>query len=467
MNPNNEVKPPKKPLIFYYVIAILVVFLINALLMPSIYKASIREVSYSDFLDMLDAKIIEEAQIDDDAITFVATVDGARGIFTTGKIDDPNLVQNMRDAGVDFGKVIPQQNSPLLEFLLGWILPMVLFIAIGQLLMRQLTKRMGGGPGAMSFGKSNAKVYVAAQTGISFSDVAGEDEAKAALAEIVDFLHNPSKYTSIGAKLPKGVLLVGPPGTGKTLLAKAVAGEAHVPFFSISGSEFVEMFVGMGAARVRDLFKQAQEKAPCIVFIDEIDAIGKKRDNGPMGGNDEREQTLNQLLTEMDGFDGGKGVVILAATNRPESLDKALLRPGRFDRRVPVELPDLQGREAILKVHARNVKISSQVDWRSIALPTSGTWRGAGQHCQRGRAAGCEGQPATGGAARPGGGHRNRAGGLSAQGRGHQPGGKENRFLSRDWPCPGSCPPEGLRSGTENHHHSPHLRRVGLYHAGG
>ncbi len=372
MNPNNEVKPPKKPLIFYYVIAILVVFLINALLMPSIYKASIREVSYSDFLDMLDAKIIEEAQIDDDAITFVATVD-ARGIFTTGKIDDPNLVQNMRDAGVDFGKVIPQQNSPLLEFLLGWILPMVLFIAIGQLLMRQLTKRMGGGPGAMSFGKSNAKVYVAAQTGISFSDVAGEDEAKAALAEIVDFLHNPTKYTSIGAKLPKGVLLVGPPGTGKTLLAKAVAGEAHVPFFSISGSEFVEMFVGMGAARVRDLFKQAQEKAPCIVFIDEIDAIGKKRDNGPMGGNDEREQTLNQLLTEMDGFDGGKGVVILAATNRPESLDKALLRPGRFDRRVPVELPDLQGREAILKVHARNVKISSQVDWRSIALSTSGT----------------------------------------------------------------------------------------------
>ena len=373
MNPNSEVKPPKKPLIFYYAIAILAVFLINALLMPSIYKASIREVSYSDFLDMLDAKIIEEAQIDDEAITFVATVEGARGIFTTGKIDDPNLVQHMRDAGVNFGKVIPQQNSPLLEFLLGWILPMVLFIAIGQLLMRQMTKRMGGGPGAMSFGKSNAKIYVAAQTGISFSDVAGEDEAKAALAEIVDFLHNPEKYTSIGAKLPKGVLLVGPPGTGKTLLAKAVAGEAHVPFFSISGSEFVEMFVGMGAARVRDLFKQAQEKAPCIVFIDEIDAIGKKRDNGAMGGNDEREQTLNQLLTEMDGFDGGKGVVILAATNRPESLDKALLRPGRFDRRVPVELPDLQGREAILKVHARNVKISSQVDWRSIALSTSGT----------------------------------------------------------------------------------------------
>ena len=373
MNPNNEVKPPKKPLIFYYILALFAVFLINALLMPSIYKASIREVNYSDFLDMLDAHVITEAQIEDDAITFVATVDGVRGIYTTGKIDDPDLVQRMRDADVDFGKVIPQQNSPLLEFLVGWILPMVLFIAVGQLLMRQLTKRMGGGPGAMSFGKSNAKIYVAAQTGISFSDVAGEDEAKAALAEIVDFLHNPAKYTAVGAKLPKGVLLVGPPGTGKTLLAKAVAGEAKVPFFSISGSEFVEMFVGMGAARVRDLFKQAQEKAPCIVFIDEIDAIGKKRDNGAMGGNDEREQTLNQLLTEMDGFDGGKGVVILAATNRPESLDKALLRPGRFDRRVPVELPDLQGREAILKVHARNVKISPQVDWRSIALSTSGT----------------------------------------------------------------------------------------------
>ena len=309
---------------------------------------------------------------------------------------------------------------------------------------------------------------MAAQTGITFSDVAGEDEAKAALAEIVDFLHNPPKYTHIGAKLPKGVLLVGPPGTGKTLLAKAVAGEAHVPFFSISGSEFVEMFVGMGAARVRDLFKQAQEKAPCIVFIDEIDAIGKKRDNGPMGGNDEREQTLNQLLTEMDGFDGGKGVVILAATNRPESLDKALLRPGRFDRRVPVELPDLQGREAILKVHARNVKISSQVDWRSIALSTSGT-SGAElanivneaallavkdnrqQVEQRDLEEAIE----------------TVHGGLSAQGRGHQPGGKENCFLSRDWPCPGGCPPEGLRSGAENHHHSPHLRRVGLYHAGG
>ena len=373
MNPNNEVKPPKKPLIFYYCIAMLVLILLNALVMPSIYKASISEVSYSEFLDMLDKKSITQAEIEDDAITFLATTDGKQGIYTTGRIDDDQLVERMRSAGVDFAKSIPTQNSPLLEFLMTWILPMVLFIAIGQLLMRQMSKRMGGGAGAMSFGKSNAKVYVAAQTGISFANVAGEDEAKAALKEIVDFLHNPEKYTAIGAKLPKGVLLVGPPGTGKTLLAKAVAGEANVPFFSISGSEFVEMFVGMGAARVRDLFKQAQEKAPCIVFIDEIDAIGKKRDTSPMGGNDEREQTLNQLLTEMDGFDGSKGVVILAATNRPESLDKALLRPGRFDRRVPVELPDLQGREAILKVHAKDVKISSNVNWRTIALATSGT----------------------------------------------------------------------------------------------
>ena len=373
MNPNNEIKPPKKPLIFYYCIAMLVLILLNALVMPSIYKASISEVSYSEFLDMLDKKCITQAEIEDNAITFLATTDGKQGIYTTGRIDDDQLVERMRSAGVDFAKSIPTQNSPLLEFLMTWILPMVLFIAIGQLLMRQMSKRMGGGAGAMSFGKSNAKVYVAAQTGISFANVAGEDEAKAALKEIVDFLHNPEKYTAIGAKLPKGVLLVGPPGTGKTLLAKAVAGEANVPFFSISGSEFVEMFVGMGAARVRDLFKQAQEKAPCIVFIDEIDAIGKKRDTSPMGGNDEREQTLNQLLTEMDGFDGSKGVVILAATNRPESLDKALLRPGRFDRRVPVELPDLQGREAILKVHAKDVKISSNVNWRTIALATSGT----------------------------------------------------------------------------------------------
>lgn len=371
MNPNNEVKPPKKPLIFYYCIAMLVLILLNALVMPSIYKASISEVSYSEFLDMLDKKCITQAEIEDDAITFLATTDGKQGIYTTGRIDDDQLVERMRSAGVDFAKSIPTQNSPLLEFLMTWILPMVLFIAIGQLLMRQMSKRMGGGAGAMSFGKSNAKVYVAAQTGISFANVAGEDEAKAALKEIVDFLHNPEKYTAIGAKLPKGVLLVGPPGTGKTLLAKAVAGEANVPFFSISGSEFVEMFVGMGAAKVRDLFKQASEKAPCIVFIDEIDTIGKKRD-GQISGNDEREQTLNQLLTEMDGFDGSKGVVILAATNRPDSLDPALTRPGRFDRRIPVELPDLQGREDILKVHARKIKIADNVNFHEIAKAASG-----------------------------------------------------------------------------------------------
>lgn len=369
-----DVNPPKKPLIFYYLIVILIVFLLNALIVPSIYKARITEVAYSDFLDMLDAGVVDQAALYDTAITFRATYNDQVGIFTTGRVDDPDLVNRMKAAGVTFAQEIPQQNSPLMEFLLTWVLPMALFIVLGQFLMRQMTKKMSGGPGAMSFGKSNAKVYVAAQTGKTFADVAGEDEAKSALKEIVDFLHDPDKYKEIGAKLPKGALLVGPPGTGKTLLAQAVAGEAQVPFFSISGSEFVEMFVGMGAARVRDLFKQAQEKAPCIVFIDEIDAIGQKRNTGNgMGGNDEREQTLNQLLTEMDGFDGSKGVVILAATNRPESLDQALLRPGRFDRRVPVELPDLNGREAILRVHAKDVKMASNINFRSIALATSGT----------------------------------------------------------------------------------------------
>ena len=369
-----DVTPPKKPIIFYYLIVVLVLFVLNALITPSLYRSRITEVPYSEFLNMLDARIVEEAKLEDTSITFSATMDGKTGIFTTGRPDDNDLVNRMREAGVVFTQEIPQENSLLLEILVSWVLPMVLFVVIGQVLMRQITKKMGGGPGAMSFGKSNAKVYVAAQTGKSFADVAGEDEAKAALKEIVDFLHEPDKYKAIGAKMPKGALLVGPPGTGKTLLAQAVAGEAKVPFFSISGSEFVEMFVGMGAARVRDLFKQAQEKAPCIVFIDEIDAIGKKRDAGNgIGGNDEREQTLNQLLTEMDGFDGSKGVVILAATNRPESLDKALLRPGRFDRRVPVELPDLAGRESILKVHAKDVKMSPDVNFRSIALATSGT----------------------------------------------------------------------------------------------
>ena len=370
----NEVKPPRKSLLFYYAIMLAVLVLINVLLVPSITGMRVTEVTYSDFLNMLDAKYVREASISDAVLTFTAEIDGKTGVFTTGMLEDYNrLTERLMHAGVNFARDVPEEPSLFLEFLLNWILPMVFFIVIGQLIMRMMTKKMGGS-GAMSFGKSNAKVYVAAQTGKSFKDVAGEDEAKAALQEIVDFLHNPEKYKAIGARMPKGALLVGPPGTGKTLLAQAVAGEANVPFFSISGSEFVEMFVGMGAARVRDLFKQAGEKAPCIVFIDEIDAIGKKRDAGNgLGGNDEREQTLNQLLTEMDGFDAGKGVVILAATNRPESLDKALLRPGRFDRRVPVELPDLKGREEILAVHAKKVKMSGQVNLRAIALATSGT----------------------------------------------------------------------------------------------
>ena len=369
-----EVRPPRKPLIFYYLIAMLVLILLNALVFPSLMNNNVKEVGYSDFLQMLDEKQVDVAQVDDTSISFTKKDETPPMIYVAGRITDDNLVDRMYAAGVQFAQVIPKQNSPLLEFLLTWVFPIVLFVGLGQLMLRMMTKKMGGGPGAMSFGKSNAKVYVAAQTGKSFQDVAGQDEAKAALTEIVDFLHNPDKYKAIGAKLPKGALLVGPPGTGKTLLAQAVAGEAKVPFFSISGSEFVEMFVGMGAARVRDLFKQAQEKAPCIVFIDEIDAIGQKRNTGNgMGGNDEREQTLNQLLTEMDGFDGSKGVVILAATNRPESLDPALLRPGRFDRRVPVELPDLQGREAILQVHAKDVKLEGSLDFRAIALATSGT----------------------------------------------------------------------------------------------
>ncbi len=367
-----EITPPKKPFIFYYLIVLLVILLINFLLIPQISQQQITQASYSDFLNMISSGAVKQVQIENNLITFSAEVGGQARIFQTGMMDDPNLIALLYNSGIEFTRVIPQEASPFISFLLSWILPLVLAVAIGQLLMRQFTKNMGGA-GAMSFGKSNAKVYVAAQTGKTFADVAGEDEAKAALKEIVDFLHEPEKYKQIGAKLPKGALLVGTPGTGKTLLAQAVAGEANVPFFSISGSEFVEMFVGMGAARVRDLFKQAQEKAPCIVFIDEIDAIGKKRDGTMIGGNDEREQTLNQLLTEMDGFDSSKGVVILAATNRPESLDQALLRPGRFDRRVPVELPDLAGREAILRVHAKDVRTSENIDYRAIALATSGT----------------------------------------------------------------------------------------------
>ena len=370
-----ESKTPKKPLIFYYLIAMLVLLLLNALVFPSLLSPRVKEVSYDQFLSLVEQKEVKQVAIEDDVILFTikdeASKDGY-AYYQTGRIQqDSDLVNRLKESGAEFSAVIPTQDSPLLNFLMTWVFPFLLFVALGQLMARMLTKHMGGN--AMSFGKSNAKIYVESQTGKSFADVAGQDEAKDALREIVDFLHNPEKYTSIGATLPKGVLLVGPPGTGKTLLAQAVAGEAKVPFFSISGSEFVEMFVGMGAAKVRDLFKQAQEKAPCIVFIDEIDTIGKKRDSGAgIGGNDEREQTLNQLLAEMDGFDGAKGVVILAATNRPDSLDKALLRPGRFDRRVPVELPDLQGRIAILKVHAKDVKMEDNIDFDTIGRATSG-----------------------------------------------------------------------------------------------
>ncbi|MDE6963884.1 MAG: ATP-dependent zinc metalloprotease FtsH [Lachnospiraceae bacterium] len=366
-----EVKQPRKPLIFYYFIVMLIMMLLNSLLFPKLLRQQVENVDYGTFLGMVDDKEVAMVQIEGDYIYFTDKQEKPL-FYRTATFEDPELVERLRESGCSFGRVVQEEMSPFLSFILSWVLPIVIFIAIGQFLSGRLMKRMGGGIPSMQFGKSNAKIYVESTTGIKFSDVAGEDEAKEVLTEIVDFLHNPQKYQEIGASMPKGALLVGPPGTGKTLLAKAVAGEANVPFFSISGSEFVEMFVGMGAAKVRDLFKQANEKAPCIVFIDEIDTIGKKRDNGGMGGNDEREQTLNQLLTEMDGFDGSKGVVILAATNRPESLDPALLRPGRFDRRVPVELPDLAGREAILKVHARKIKLGDNVDFNAIARAASG-----------------------------------------------------------------------------------------------
>ena len=367
----------KKPFVYYYLIVLLVVFLLNAFLFPSMMERTIMEVGYNQFLDLVDQGAVDVVYRDDTELMFTLKEEfrQERGVtaYKTGLWPDPDLTQRLRDADVEFSKEIPTQASPLVSFLVQWIMPILMFVILGQILGRMMQKRMGGmGGPAMSFGKSNAKIYAETETGKTFADVAGQEEAKEALQEIVDFLHNPQKYAEIGATLPKGALLVGPPGTGKTLLARAVAGEAHVPFFSISGSEFVEMFVGMGAAKVRDLFKQANEKAPCIVFIDEIDTIGKKRDGGGIGGNDEREQTLNQLLTEMDGFDGKKGVVILAATNRPESLDQALLRPGRFDRRIPVELPDLKGREAILRVHGKSVKLDSTVDFNAIARATSG-----------------------------------------------------------------------------------------------
>ena len=366
-----EVKPPKKPLIYYYGVALVVLLLINFLLVPLVARHAVQEVDYGTFMTMTENKEIGQVEVEDNQIIFT-NKDGSK-VYKTGPMNDPDLTQRLYDAGAEFTRDIVEETSPLLSVVLTWVLPIVLFVAVGQLMAKKLTDRAGG-PGSMMFGagKSNAKIYVQSSQGIRFADVAGEDEAKENLQEIVNYLHDPSKYQEIGASMPKGILLVGPPGTGKTMLAKAVAGESQVPFFSISGSEFVEMFVGMGASKVRDLFSQAKEKAPCIVFIDEIDAIGQKRSGGQYGGNDEREQTLNQLLTEMDGFDDNSGVIILAATNRPESLDPALTRPGRFDRRVPVELPDLKGREEILKVHAKKIKLAENVDFSTVARMASG-----------------------------------------------------------------------------------------------
>ena len=374
MNLNSK-KPEKRPLYVYYIIAVVIIVLLNVFALPALSERSVKETDYTTFLKAVDRGKVYEATIDSDYIYYTMKVDGNDVYCKTVSVDDQDLVSHLYDAGVSIEGTAPQRQSLLLSLILGYVLPIAIFVLLGRWLSKKMMSSMGnGGPGGMmSFGKSNAKVYVKSSTGIKFSDVAGEDEAKELLTEIVDFLHNPEKYREIGASMPKGALLVGPPGTGKTLLAKAVAGEAEVPFFSISGSEFVEMFVGMGAAKVRDLFKQANEKAPCIVFIDEIDTIGKKRDGSGMGGgNDEREQTLNQLLTEMDGFDGSKGVVILAATNRPDSLDPALLRPGRFDRRIPVELPDLKGREEILKVHAKKIKLADTVRFDEIAKAAVG-----------------------------------------------------------------------------------------------
>ncbi len=365
-----EVKPPKKPLLYYYCIAMLVLLVLNAFLFPRLMSAQVEEVGYNTFMEMMENKEIAQVQIESSQIIF-SDKNSPTGYYKTGPMEDPALVDRLYASGATFGTEIVKQQPFLVTFLLTWILPIIVMVAIGQFVMRKMMKS-GGGMNSMSFGKSNAKVYVQSETGIKFADVAGEDEAKEVLSELVDYLHDPNKYQEIGASMPKGALLVGPPGTGKTLLAKAVAGEANVPFFSISGSEFVEMFVGAGAAKVRDLFKQANEKAPCIVFIDEIDTIGKKRDGSGFSGNDEREQTLNQLLTEMDGFSSNNGVLILAATNRPESLDPALLRPGRFDRRVPVELPDLNGRISILKVHAQKVKLGDNVDFKAIARMAAG-----------------------------------------------------------------------------------------------
>ena len=365
-----EVKKPKKPLIFYYVIVLLVLLLFNFLAMPWLAQRQIQEVDYGTFMDMAAKQELGQVEVQEEDNQILFTDKDETTIYKTGMMPDPDLTQRLADSGAKFSSQIIEQANPILTFLVSWVLPIVIFVGLGELMSKKLMERAGG-PNALTFGKSNAKVYVKSTQGIKFADVAGEDEAKESLSEIVDYLHDPSKYREIGAAMPKGILLVGPPGTGKTMLAKAVAGESNVPFFSMSGSEFVEMFVGMGASKVRDLFRQAKEKAPCIVFIDEIDAIGQKRD-GRLGGNDEREQTLNQLLTEMDGFEDNTGVIILAATNRPDSLDPALTRPGRFDRRIPVELPDLQGREAILKVHAKKIKLDEKVDFNKIARMASG-----------------------------------------------------------------------------------------------
>ena len=373
-NNRNSGNNGRRPLIFYYILAFVVIMLLNAYVFPTMFKPQVENIPYSTFLQMVDEGKFSKVEISDKRLAATATDTNDKKIYITGRAEDPQLLTRLEKSKVTFSQVIPREASPLESFFTNWILPILIFFLIGQLIMRFMAGKGGfGGIGGMgNFGKSNAKVYMQANTGVTFADVAGQDEAKEALVELVDFLHHPGKYQKIGATMPKGALLVGPPGTGKTLLAKAIAGEAKVPFFSISGSEFIEMFVGMGAARVRDLFDQAQKKAPCIVFIDEIDAIGKKRDTGAFGSNDEREQTLNQLLAEMDGFDGSKGVIILAATNRPESLDKALLRPGRFDRRIPVELPDLKGREAILKVHSKDVRMEDDIDLNAIARATAG-----------------------------------------------------------------------------------------------
>ena len=462
----NEVKTPKKPLIYYYVIVLLALMLFNFLAMPWMAQRQIREVDYNTFNSMVQEGQVGQVQIQEQENRILFTDKEGTAVYKTAMVPDYTLTDRLLEAGVSTSGEEIQQSDPLLTFLLSWVLPIVVFVAIGQYMSKRMIKNAGG-PNAMMFGKSNAKVYVKSSDGIKFSDVAGEDEAKENLKEIVEYLHDPKKYQEIGASMPKGILLVGPPGTGKTMLAKAVAGEANVPFFSMSGSEFVEMFVGMGASKVRDLFRQAKEKAPCIVFIDEIDAIGKKRD-GQLGGNDEREQTLNQLLTEMDGFEGNTGVIILAATNRPESLDPALTRPGRFDRRVPVELPDLKGREEILKVHAKKIRIAEDVDFNKVARMASG-------------ASGAELANIVNEAAlravRDGRRYATQAdleesievviaGYQKKERHPHRPG-EVDRGLSRGGPRPGGRHAEPLRPGAENHHHPPHLRRPGLHHAGG